>query len=79
MSVTSPTTPRPGRKLHRVTCVAAGGLALLGGGLGLFVSPWFLTLAVAGGVWLVASGLWSGTAEPSKTCPPAAPPIDPTI
>jgi len=78
MSVTSPTTHRPGRKLHRVTCVAAGGLALLGGALGLFVSPWFLILAVAGGVWLIASGLLGGSAEPTTSAPPPAP-ADPVI
>lgn len=75
----SAATTRPGRKLHRITCVVAGGLALLGGALGLFVSPWFLTLAIVGGVWLVAGGVWGGSAEPSKACPSPPLPIDPTI
>lgn len=75
---TTPAAPARDRRAHRLTCVAAGGLTLLGGVLGLFVSPWFLILAVAGGVWLIAAGLWGGSTEPSKTCPPAAP-IDPAI
>ena len=78
MSATPPAITRPGRKLHRITCVAAGGLALLGGALGLFVSPWFLTLAIGGGVWLIAAGLWGGSAEPSNASAPAAP-VDPVI
>jgi hypothetical protein len=78
MPATSPAARRPDRTAHRLTCVAAGGLALLGGALGLFVNPWLLILAIAGGVWLIASGLWGGSAEPA-TPTSLPPPVDPVI
>ncbi len=78
MTTTTASPPRDRRTAHRLTCVAAGGLALLGGALGLFVSPWFLTLAVVGAVWLIASGLWGDSPEPSAPVPPPTP-VDPGI
>ncbi len=41
------------RRTHRLICVAAGGLALLGGTLALVVHPWFASLAAVGGIWLI--------------------------
>ncbi|MCU0704037.1 MAG: hypothetical protein MUF18_08685 [Fimbriiglobus sp.] len=67
-----------GRTAHRLTCIAAGGLSLLGGVLGLVVNPWFLTLGAVGGVWLIASGVWGGSAEPTKSSPPL-PTTDPAL
>ena len=42
-----------GRRVHRITCVAAGGLAVVGGTLALLVHPWFVAFAAVGGVWLI--------------------------
>ena len=42
-----------GRRLHRQTCVLAGGLALVGGILAIALDPWFAVLAAAAGLWLV--------------------------
>ena len=78
MTTTSASRPRGRLAPHRLTCVAAGGLTLLGGALGLFVSPWFLTLAIAGGVWLIAAGLWGDSPEPTVPVPPPTP-VDPGI
>lgn len=68
MTTTTASPPRDRRTAHRLTCVAAGGLTLLGGVFGLFVSPWFLILAIGGGVWLIAAGLWGGS--PERRTPP---------
>ncbi|CAN5361006.1 hypothetical protein BH11PLA2_BH11PLA2_44500 [soil metagenome] len=42
-----------GRRFHRLTCVLAGGMALVGGILALAVHPGFAALAAFGGVWLI--------------------------
>jgi hypothetical protein len=42
-----------GRRVHRKTCILAGGLALLGVSLALFVHPLYSALAVAAGFWLI--------------------------
>ncbi len=57
-----------GRTAHRLTCIAAGGLSLLGGVLGLVVNPWFLTLGAVGEFG--SSPLASGAVRPSKPNPP---------
>jgi hypothetical protein len=36
-----------------VSCVLAGGLAVLGAVLALLVHPWFAGLAAAAGIWLI--------------------------
>ena len=41
------------RRAHRIVCVAAGGLALVGGLLAILIDPLFSTVAIAGGVWLL--------------------------
>lgn len=53
----SETLPRPiappnPRRYHRLVCVCAGGLALMGGALALLVQPWLALLAVVGGTIL---------------------------
>jgi hypothetical protein len=42
-----------GRRAHRIICVFAGGLAVLGGILGLLVNPWFAVIAAVGGSCLI--------------------------
>lgn len=50
----TPTVARPDpRRAHRLLCVVAGGLALLGGTLAAAVDPWFAALAAVGGAWLM--------------------------
>ena len=44
-----------GRRYHRLTCIIAGGLALVGGILAVSVDPWFAALAAVGGVWLIVA------------------------
>ena len=41
------------RRAHRMTCVLAGGLALVGGILAIAIDPWFAAIAAAGGLWLI--------------------------
>ena len=43
------------RWVHRMTCVLAGGLALVGGILAIAIDPWFVALAAVGGVWLIVA------------------------
>ena len=38
---------------HRVICVLAGGLTLIGGGLAFLVNPWFAAVALIGGIGLI--------------------------
>jgi len=38
-----------------MTCVLAGGLALVGGILAITIDPWFVALAAVGGVWLIVA------------------------
>ena len=53
------------RRAHRITCVAAGGLALVGGVLAILLDPWFAGLAVVGGLWLILA--------PEAESPPTPP------
>ena len=41
------------RRIHRITIVAAGSLAIIGGTLALLVHPWFAAVAAVGGIWLI--------------------------
>lgn len=49
------------RRADRITCIITGGLAVIGGVLGLFVHPWLAGLAVVAGLWLIL-------APESKAC-----------
>jgi hypothetical protein len=54
--LTRPTVRTPSdRRVHRITCIGAGGLAVLGGTLALLVHPWFAVLAAVAGIWLIFS------------------------
>jgi len=44
-----------GRRYHRLNCILAGVMALVGGVLALAVHPWFAALAAVGGVWLIVA------------------------
>ncbi len=41
------------RAAHRRTVVVAGSLAVLGSALMYFVNPWFASLIILAGVWLI--------------------------
>lgn len=49
------------RRIHRTTCILAGGLAIGGGVLALLVHPGFAAVSAVGGLWLIL-------APESKAC-----------
>lgn len=53
ITTTAPRCSVGGRRAHRVTCIGAGGLSIVGAILAIAVHPALAVLAAIGGLWLL--------------------------